>query len=159
CGRCGQQGHTFWDCPRSTAKKEDVVIAIGAVDDSDSSSVCSVADGEYALSVGRGGDSQQGGGQPSVFNTGTTQHFSHGSHGMVEHRECKGRVLRCAGGSNHPIVGRGKLSLVFRSDGQDLILKLMDVDHVPGVRHHLLSLTRVQTMGHTYTGFRAGFRV
>ncbi|CAM9512280.1 unnamed protein product, partial [Sphacelaria rigidula] len=158
----------FWDCPRSTAKKEDAVMAMGAADDSDSSSVCSVADGEaltsldttinddtgdYALSVERGGDSQQDKGEPWVFDTGAIQHFSHDSHGMTEYRECKGRVLRCAGGSTFPIVGRGNLSLAFRSDGQDVILKLVDVDHVPGVRHHLLSLTRVEHMGHTYTGF------
>ncbi|CAM9583550.1 unnamed protein product, partial [Sphacelaria rigidula] len=76
CGRCGQQGHT--------------------------SSVCSVADGEaftsldttingnlgeYALSVERGGDSQQGEGEPWIFDTGATQHFSHDSHGMTEYRE------------------------------------------------------------------------
>ncbi|CAM9995170.1 unnamed protein product, partial [Sphacelaria rigidula] len=94
-----------------------------------------------------------------IFDTGPTQHFSHDFHGMTGYRECKGRVLRCAGGSTYPIVGRGFLSLAFRSDGQDVTLKLMDVDHVPGVRHHLLSPTRVQNMGHTYAGFRAGFRV
>ncbi|CAM9985085.1 unnamed protein product, partial [Sphacelaria rigidula] len=159
CERCDQQGHTFLDCPRSTAKKEDAVMATGADDDSDSSSVCSVEDGKDALSVERGGGSQQGEGEPWVFDTGATQHFSHDSHGMTEYRECKGRVLRCAGGSTYPIVDRGNLSLAFRSDGQDVILKLVDVDHVPGVRHHLLSLTRVQYMGHTYTGFRNGFRV
>ncbi|CAM9912655.1 unnamed protein product [Sphacelaria rigidula] len=90
---------------------------------------------------------------------GATQHFPHDSHGMTEYRECKGRVLRCAGGSTCPIVGRGNLYLAFRSDGQDVILKLVGVDHVPGVRHHLLSLTRVQQMGHTYSGFRTGFSV
>ncbi|CAM9926109.1 unnamed protein product, partial [Sphacelaria rigidula] len=97
--------------------------------------------------------------EPWIFDTGATQYFSHDSHGMTEYRECRGRALRCAGGSTYPIVGRGNLSLAFRSDGQDVILKLVDVDHVPGVRHHLLSLTRVQHMGHTYTGFRTGFRV
>ncbi|CAM9316472.1 unnamed protein product, partial [Sphacelaria rigidula] len=86
--------------------------------------------------------------EPWVFDTGVTQHFSRDSHGMTEYKECKGRVLRCAGGSTHPIVGRGNLSLAFRSDEQDVVLKLMDVDHVPGVRHHLLSLTRVQHKGH-----------
>ncbi|CAM9803861.1 unnamed protein product, partial [Sphacelaria rigidula] len=77
-------------------------------------------------------------------DTGATQHFSHDSHGITEYRESKGRVLRCAGGSTYPIVGRGNLSLAFRSDGQDVILKLVNADHVPGVRHHLLSLPRVQ---------------
>ncbi|CAM9731436.1 unnamed protein product, partial [Sphacelaria rigidula] len=174
CGRCGQQGHTFWDCPRSTAKKEDVVMAMGAADDSDSPSVCSVADGEaftsldttingdtgeYALSVERGDDSQQGEGEPWVFDTGATQHFSHDSDGMTEYRECKGRVLWCAGGSTYPIVGRESLSLALRYDGQDVIQKLVDVDHVPDVRRHLFSLTRVQHMGYTCTGFRTGIRV
>ncbi|CAM9651410.1 unnamed protein product [Sphacelaria rigidula] len=78
---------------------------------------------------------------------------------MTEHTECKGRVVRCAGGSTYPIVSRGNLPLAFRSDGQDVILKPVDVDHVPGVRHHVLSLTRVQHMRHTFTGFRTGFRV
>ncbi|CAM9481085.1 unnamed protein product, partial [Sphacelaria rigidula] len=87
--------------------------------------------------------SSNGEGESRVFDTGATQHFSHDSHGMTEYREWKGRVLRCAGGSTYPIVGRGNLSLAFRSDGQGVILKLVDADHVPGVRHHLLSLTRV----------------
>ncbi|CAN0095038.1 unnamed protein product, partial [Sphacelaria rigidula] len=90
-------------------------------------------------------------GEPWVFDTGITQHFSHDSHGMTEYRDCNGRVLRCAGGSTYPIVGRGNLSLAFRSDGQDVMLKLMDVKHAPDVRHHLLSLTRIQNMRHTYT--------
>ncbi|CAM9757445.1 unnamed protein product, partial [Sphacelaria rigidula] len=77
------------------------------------------------------------------IDTGATQHFPYDSYGMTEYRECKGRVLRCAGGSTYPIVGRGNSSLAFRSDGQDVILKVVDVDHIPGVRHHLLSLTRV----------------
>ncbi|CAM9527188.1 unnamed protein product, partial [Sphacelaria rigidula] len=82
------------------------------------------------------------------FDTGATQHFSRDSHGMTKYRECKGRVLRCAGGSTYPIVGRGSLSLALRSDGQYVMLKLIDVDHLPDVRHHLLPLTRVQHMGH-----------
>ncbi|CAM9754360.1 unnamed protein product, partial [Sphacelaria rigidula] len=98
-------------------------------------------------------------GEPWVFDTGATQHFPHDFHGMTEYRECKGRVLRCAGGSTYMIVGRGKLSLAFTSDGQGVIPKLVDVDHVPGVRHHLLSLTSVQHMGHIHIGFRTGFRV
>ncbi|CAN0018690.1 unnamed protein product, partial [Sphacelaria rigidula] len=101
----------------------------------------------------------QGEGEPWTFETGATQHFSHDSHGMMEYRECKGRVLRYAGGSIYPILGKGNLSLAFRSDRQDVILTLVDVDLVPGVRHHLLSLTRVQHMGHTYIGFRTDFRV
>ncbi|CAM9780645.1 unnamed protein product [Sphacelaria rigidula] len=150
-----------------------MVMAMGAVDDSDSFSVSSEVDGEaspldttingdtggYALSVGQGGDRQQGEGEPWIFDTGITQHFSHDSHWRAEYRGCKGRVLRCAGGSTYPIVGRGNLSLAFRSDGQDVRLKLMHVDHVSDVRHHLLSLTKIQNMGHTYTGFRAGFGV
>ncbi|CAM9205530.1 unnamed protein product, partial [Sphacelaria rigidula] len=93
-------------------------------------------------------------GEPWIFDTGATQHFSHDSHGMTEYREYKGRVLRCTGGSTYPIVGRGNLSLAFRSsDGQDVSLKLVDVDHVPGVRHNLLSLTGVQYMGHTLHWF------
>ncbi|CAM9751359.1 unnamed protein product, partial [Sphacelaria rigidula] len=98
-------------------------------------------------------------GEPWIFDTRATQHFSHDSHGMTEYRECKGSAQRFAGGSTYPIVGRGNLYLAFRSDGQDVILKLVDVDHVPGVRHHFLSLTRVQRMGHTYTAFCTGFRV
>ncbi|CAM9736261.1 unnamed protein product, partial [Sphacelaria rigidula] len=118
CARCGQPGYRFWDCPRSTAKEEDMVMAMGAVDDSDDSSVCSEANGEaftssdtsiedgigeYALYVGQGGESE-----PWVFDTGATQHLSPDSSGMTEYKECHDRVLRCAGGSTYPIVSRGK---------------------------------------------------
>ncbi|CAN0031190.1 unnamed protein product, partial [Sphacelaria rigidula] len=97
--------------------------------------------------------------EPWIFDTGATQHFFHDSHGMTEYKERKGRVLRCVRSSTYPIVGRGNLCLAFRPDGQDVIFKLMDIDHVPGIRHHLLSLTRVHHIGHTNTGFRTGFRV
>ncbi|CAM9639647.1 unnamed protein product, partial [Sphacelaria rigidula] len=81
-----------------------------------------------------------------VFDTGATQHLSHDSHGMAVYIECQGMVLRCAGGSTYPIVGRGNLSLAFRSDGQDVMIKLMDADHVPDVRHHRLSIMKILNM-------------
>ena len=68
-------------------------------------------------------------------------------------------VLRCAGGGTYPIEGRGNLTLVFRSDGRNVVLHLKNVDHAPNVRHHLLSLTRVSNSGHTYIGSIDGFRV
>ncbi|CAM9659356.1 unnamed protein product, partial [Sphacelaria rigidula] len=90
--------------------------------------------------------------EPWVFDTGPTHHFSLDSCAMMEYMKCQGRVLRCASGSINPIVGRGNLSLAFRSDGQDVVGKLIDVGDVPNIHHHLLSFTRIQNDGHTYTG-------
>ena len=69
------------------------------------------------------------------------------------------QVLQCAGGGTYPIVGRGNLILAFRSGGRIVRLHVKDVDHAPGVRHHLLSLTRISNAGHTYIGAKDGFRV
>ncbi|CAM9920659.1 unnamed protein product, partial [Sphacelaria rigidula] len=78
--------------------------------------------------------------EPWVLDTGATSHFSPGSSKMPDCRKYSGKVLRCAGGGIYPIVGRGKLTLSLRSDGRDAVLHLNNVDHVPCVRHHLLSL-------------------
>ena len=74
-----------------------------------------------------------------AVDSGATSHFTHDSSKMTEYRKCSGRVLRCAGGGTYPIVGRGNLILAFRSGGRIVRLHVKDVDHAPGVRHHLLS--------------------
>ncbi|CAM9640693.1 unnamed protein product, partial [Sphacelaria rigidula] len=52
------------------------------------------------------------------------------------------------GGGTYPIVGRGNLTLAFRSDGRDVALDMKNVDHAPGIRHYLLSLTRIFNADH-----------
>ena len=78
-------------------------------------------------------------GEPWVLDTGATSHFTPDSSRMTDHRKCKEWTLLCAGGGTDPIVGRGNMTLVFRSDGLDVVLHLKNVDHAPCVHHHLLS--------------------
>ena len=79
------------------------MLAVGTVEGSDESSVCSETEGEAltsfgfikndgsgkcALSAGEGGDSQQGEGEPWLLDTGATQHFSYSSSGMTDYKNC-----------------------------------------------------------------------
>ncbi|CAM9529133.1 unnamed protein product, partial [Sphacelaria rigidula] len=106
-----------------------------------------------------GGVEKSDGGESRLLDTGATSHFSPGSSKKTSCRKCSDGVLRCAGGGTYPIVGRGSSTLSLRSDGRDVVLHLKNVDHVPCVRHHLMSLTRISNTGHTYIGSSNGFRV
>ena len=69
------------------------------------------------------------------------------------------RVLRCAGGNTFPIVGTGTLRLSLRSGEGVVCVTLMNVAHVPGLSHHLLSLRRIADAGNKYIGTREGIRI
>lgn len=72
--------------------------------------------------------------------------FPPDSSGMTEHRECRD-ILRWAGGSTQPIVGSEKLSPSSRSDGQDVVLNLKDIDHV-----HKSVITSCRSQGSKIVG-------
>lgn len=92
--------------------------------------------GQCAFAVDTEGVKQRDGGEPWVFDAGATQHVSPHSSTMMEYRECRDTVLRCAGGGTYPIVSRGNLTLTFRSDGRHVVLHVKHEDHAPGVRQH-----------------------
>ena len=52
-------------------------------------------------------------------------------------------VLRCAGGNTFPIVGTGTFRISLRSGDGVVCATLMNIAHVPGLFHHLLSLRRI----------------
>lgn len=123
----GTKGREIIACPKSG---QDAVMAMGSVNDVVNSPVCSDAEveaftgidttktveettGECGLCVGTGSVEQQDGDEPWVFDMGATQRFSPDCSKMAEDRECGDSVLRCAGGSTYPIVGRGNLTLGF----------------------------------------------
>ena len=68
-------------------------------------------------------------------------------------------MLRCAGGNTFPIVGTGTLRLSLRSGEGVVCVTLMNVAHVPGLSHHLLSLRRIADAGNKYIGTREGIRI
>ena len=69
------------------------------------------------------------------------------------------RVLRCAGGNTFPIVGTGTLRLSLRCGEGVVCVTLMNVAHVPGLSHHILSLRRIADAGNKYIGTRGGIRI
>lgn len=77
--------------------------------------------GECACSVGRGGRGCTRGWGRAMTDTWSAQHVSHDSRKMTEYGECRDRIPRGAGGSTHPIIGGGELTLAFRSDGRSVV--------------------------------------
>ena len=81
-----------------------------------------------------------------LLDTGATGHFTHDPRLLENYAECS-RVLRCAGGNTFPIVGTGTLRLSLRSGEGVIYVMLVNVAHVPGHSHHLLSLRRIADAG------------
>ena len=68
-------------------------------------------------------------------------------------------MFSCAGGNTFPIVGIGTLHILLRSgEGVVCVRLLVDVAHVPGLSHHLLSLRRIADARDKYIGTLEGIR-
>ena len=167
CQGCGERGHYITKC----GQMEKAVVAIdmlGITSTDDDSPGCSEADvqayttleiktGQCLASMMEEGGIRQLKDDLWLLDTGTTGHFTYDPRLLENYAECS-RVLRCAGGSTFPIVGSGTLRLSLRS-GQGVVrVTLMNVAHVPGLSHHLLSLRRIADAGNKYIGSRGGIR-
>ena len=106
--------------------------------------------GECLVSMVEEGGIRQMGDDLWLLDTGATGHFIYA--------ECS-RVLRCAGGNTFPIMGTGTLRLSLRSGEGVVCVPLMNVAHVPGLSHHLLSLGRIADAGSKYIGTREDIRI
>ena len=93
-----------------------------------------------------------------LLDTGATGHFTYDPRLLENYAECS-RVLRCAGGNTFPIVGTGTLRLSLRSGEGVVCVTLMNVAHVPGLSHPLLSLRRIADAGNKYIGTLEGIRI
>ena len=114
--------------------------------------------GECLVSMMEEGGIRQMGDDLWLLDTGATGHFTHDSQLLENYAECS-RVLRCAGGNTFPIVGTGTLRLSLRSGEGVFCVTLMNVAHVPGLSHHLLSLRRIAVAVNKYMGTREGIRI
>ena len=142
---------------------------LGRTSTDDDSPVCSEADvqayttleiktGECLVSVMEKGGIRQMGDDLWLLDTRATGHVTYDPRLLENYAECS-RVLRCAGDNTCPIVGTGTLRLSLRS-GQGVVrVTLMNVAHVPGLSHHLLSLRRIADAGNNYIGSREGIRI
>ena len=90
-----------------------------------------------------------------LLDTGATGHFAYDPRVLDNYAECS-RVLRRAGGDTFPNVGTGTLRLPLRSGEGVVCVTLMNVAHVPGFSHNLLSLRRIADAGNKYIGTREG---
>ena len=94
-----------------------------------------------------------------VLDTGASGYFRYDPRLLESYAECS-RVLRCAGGNTFPIVGTGTLRISLRSgEGVVCVTLMMNVAHVPGLPHHLLSLRPIAAAGNNYIGTREGIRM
>ena len=100
----------------------------------------------------------QTGGDLWLLDTGATGHFTHDPRLLENYAECS-RVLRCTGGNTFPIVGTGILRLSLRSGEGVVCVTLMNVAHVPGLSHHLLSLRRIADAGNKCICTREGMPI
>ena len=117
--------------------------------------------GECLVSIVEEGGIRQMGDDLCLLHTGATGHFTYDPRLLENYAECS-RVLRCAGGNTFPIAGTGTLRLSLRSGGGGgggVCVTLMNVPHVPGLSHHLLSLRRIADAGNKHIGTREGIRI
>ena len=80
------------------------------------------------------------------FDTGATGQFTYDPRSLENYAECS-RVSRCAEGNTFPIVGTDTLRISLRFWEGVVCVTLMDVSHVPGLSHNLLSLRRFADAG------------
>ena len=163
CQGCRDRGHYTTKC----GQMENAVMAVDILgrtskdDDSDveAYTTLEIKTGECLVSMMKEGGIKQMGDDLWLLDTGATGHFTHDPR-LLEtyYAECS-RVLRCAGGNTFPIVGTGTLRLSLRSGEGGVCVTLMNVTHVPGLSHHLLSLRRIADAGNKYIGAREGIRI
>ena len=161
CQRCDGRGHNITKC----GQMENAVMAIGVLcrtSTDDESPVCSEADleayttlevktGKCFVSIIEEGRMRQIGECLWLLDTGAIGHFTYDLQLLGAYAECS-RALRYAGGNTFPIVGTGTLRLSLRSGKRVVCVTLMNVAHVPGLSHHLLSLRRSADAGNKYIG-------
>ena len=61
--------------------------------------------------------------------------------------------------STCPIVVTGSLRISLRSGEGVVCVALVNVAHIPGLSHHILSLRRIADAGNKYIGTREGIRI
>ena len=168
CQGCGERGHYITKC----GQMENAVMVVdmlGGTSTDDESAVCSEADaeaytileiktGECLVSMMEERGIRQMGDDLWRLDTGATGHFTYDLRFLENYAECS-KVLRCAGGSTFPIVGNGTLRLSLRSEEGMIGVTLVNVAHVPGLSHHLLSLRRIADAGNKYVGIWEGIQI
>ena len=168
CQGWGERGHYITKC----GKMENTVMTVdilGRTSTDDDFLVCSEADVEayttlknhdrrvFGFNDGEGGLRQMGA-DLWLLDTGATGHFTYDPRSIKNYAECSS-VLCCAGGSTFPIVGTGTFRVFVRSGEGVVCVTLMNVEHVPGHSHHLLSLRHIADVGNKYIGTRKGIRI
>ena len=89
------------------------------------------------------------------FDTGASGHMSPSSEGMTNFQPCN-KSLRVANGVTLPTEGKGNLVAEFQSGLESVRLQLHEVDYVPKLSYHLLSLSKAVEQGHKYIGDKNG---
>ena len=114
--------------------------------------------GECLVSMMKESGIRQMGDDLWLLDTGATGQFTHDRRLLESYAECS-RVLCCAGGNTFPIVGTGTLRISLRFGEEVVCVTLMNVAHVSGLSHHLLSLRRVADAENKYIGTREGIQI
>ena len=162
CQGCGEKGYYITKCERieNAVMAVDILGRTSKDDDSDveAYTTLEIKTSECLVSIMEKGGIRQMGDDLWLLGRGATGHFTYDSRLLENYTECS-RVLRCAGGNTSPIVGTGTLRLSLRSGEGAVCVTLMNVAHVPGLSHYLLSLRRIADAGNKYIGTREGIRI
>ncbi|CDO78192.1 hypothetical protein BN946_scf184635.g2 [Trametes cinnabarina] len=81
-----------------------------------------------------------------IADLGTTSHVARERQMFFEYTNTPGRTLHGAGTT--PILGQGSIRMKFMHNGRATTMTLKNVLHAPGVPYNLLSVGRVEAVGH-----------
>jgi hypothetical protein len=87
-----------------------------------------------------------------LADTATTSHVACNRDAFTSYTPSKNITVTGVGGKEAPILGRGTVELNSTCNGNNYILRLEDVLHVPGQRNNLISLGRWDNEGRRYIG-------
>eukprot|EP00171_Calliarthron_tuberculosum_P000924 IDg924t1 len=86
-------------------------------------------------------------GQASRQKKSCTKHFTHDRAAFVSYESSTPTLLDLGASSTAQIVGKGSISLELIVKGKRVKCKINDVNHVPGLRYQLLSVSTMAKLG------------
>lgn len=81
----------------------------------------------------------------------TTSHVTHQCEAFTTYTPMGNAAITGVGGDTK-IAGRGTIELISKCNGQDFVLILEDILHVPSTQNNLILLGRWDAAGEQYTG-------
>jgi hypothetical protein len=87
-----------------------------------------------------------------LADSATTSHITHQQEAFTTYEPLGSSSITGVGGKEAKIAGRGTVELISTCNGQEYVLILQNVLHVPRTQNNLLLLERWDAAGGQYTG-------